>query len=168
VYERPNTTFVAGFIGVSNLMPGQVTQANSGRGTIRLDTGLEVETAIDGVAPGERCHAVVRPEKLEIQHASEPTRDGLPSVEGVVESSVYLGTSTQIVVRIPGEVSMTVLVPNASEAERARLPGGGAGVRLSWAPEHMHVVRESAARPDADADARPADEEDQLPEQTTA
>jgi spermidine/putrescine transport system ATP-binding protein len=168
VYARPSTTFVAGFIGVSNLMPGQVTQANAGRGTIRLDTGLEVETAIDGLANRERCHAVVRPEKLEIQHANEPARDGLPSVEGVVESSVYLGTSTQIVVRIPGEVSMTVLVPNASEAERARLPGGGAGVRLSWAPEHMHVVRESAARPDADADARPADEEDQLPEQTTA
>jgi spermidine/putrescine transport system ATP-binding protein len=168
VYERPSTTFVAGFIGVSNLMPGQVTQANSGRGTIRLDTGLEVETAIDGIAQGERCHAVVRPEKLEIQHASEPTRDGLPSVEGVVESSVYLGTSTQIVVRLPGDVSMTVLCPNVNEAERARLPGGGAAVRLTWAPEHMHVVRESAARPDADAEARPADEEDQLPEQTTA
>jgi spermidine/putrescine transport system ATP-binding protein len=168
VYERPSTTFVAGFIGVSNLMPGQVTQANSGRGTIRLDTGLEVETAIDGIAPGERCHAVVRPEKLEIQHASEPTRDGLPSVEGVVESSVYLGTSTQIVVRLPGDVSMTVLCPNINEAERARLPGGGAAVRLSWAPEHMHVVRESAARAEADAEAKPADAEDQLPEQTTA
>jgi spermidine/putrescine transport system ATP-binding protein len=168
VYERPSTTFVAGFIGVSNLMPGQVTQANAGRGTIRLDTGLEVETAIDGIAPGERCHAVVRPEKLEIQHASEPTHDGLPSVEGVVESSVYLGTSTQIVVRLPGDVSMTVLCPNVNEVERARLPGGGAAVRLTWAPEHMHVVRESAARPDADAEARPADEEDQLPEQTTA
>ncbi len=167
VYERPSTTFVAGFIGVSNLMPGQVTQANAGRGTIRLDTGLEVEVAIDGITPGERCHAVVRPEKLEIGHASEPASDGLPSVEGVVESSVYLGTSTQIVVRIPGEVSMTVLVPNASEAERARLPGGGAAVRLSWAPEHMHVVRESTARPDADAEAEPADREDQLPEETT-
>ena len=44
---------------------------------------------------------------------------------------------------------MTVLVPNADEAERARLPGGGSDVRLSWAPEHIHVVRESeeAARP---------------------
>jgi spermidine/putrescine transport system ATP-binding protein len=168
VYERPSTTFVAGFIGVSNLMPGQVTQANSGRGTIRLDTGLEVETAIDGIAPGERCHAVVRPEKLEIQHASEPTRDGLPSVEGVVESSVYLGTSTQIVVRLPGDVSMTVLCPNINEAERARLPGGGAAVRLSWAPEHMHVVRESAARAEADAAAKPGDAENQLPEQMTA
>ena len=63
-------------------MPGQVTQANDGRGTIRLDTGLEVETAIDGITTGERCHAVVRPEKLEIRHASEPARDGLPERRG--------------------------------------------------------------------------------------
>jgi spermidine/putrescine transport system ATP-binding protein len=168
VYERPSTTFVAGFIGVSNLMPGQVTQAGGGRGTVRLDTGLEVETTIDGITTGERCHAVVRPEKLEIQHASETAHDGLPSVEGVVESSVYLGTSTQIVVRLPGDVSMTVLCPNVNEAERARLPGGGADVRLSWAPEHMHVVRESARRPDADEDVKATDTEDQLPEQATA
>ena len=40
---------------------------------------------------------------------------------------------------------MTVLHPNASEAERQRLPGGGARVRLSWSPEHMHLVRESPA-----------------------
>jgi hypothetical protein len=40
---------------------------------------------------------------------------------------------------------MTVLVPNASEAERQRLPGGGAKVALSWEPQHMHVVRESPA-----------------------
>ena len=56
---------------------------------------------------------------------------------------MYLGTATQIVVVLPGDVKLTVLVPNADEAERARLPGGGAPVRLSWAPEHIHVVRES-------------------------
>jgi hypothetical protein len=38
---------------------------------------------------------------------------------------------------------MTVLVPNADEAERQRLPGGGAKVKLSWSSDHMHVVRES-------------------------
>jgi hypothetical protein len=38
---------------------------------------------------------------------------------------------------------MTVLCPNASEAERRRLPGGGARVALIWDPDHMHVVRES-------------------------
>jgi spermidine/putrescine transport system ATP-binding protein len=165
VYERPRTTFVAGFIGVSNLMPGALIRANGDRGTVRLDTGLEVETHVDLISAGERCHAVVRPEKLEIQHAGEQPRTGLPSVEGVVESSIYLGTATQIVVRLPGDVSMTVLVPNASEAERARLPGGGAAVRLSWATEHMHLVRESAERPDTD-EAKPA--QDDVAEQTMA
>jgi spermidine/putrescine transport system ATP-binding protein len=153
VYERPGTTFVAGFIGVSNLMPGTVTSASGGHGRIKLDTGLEVESRIDGIGAGERCHAVVRPEKLQISPAASGSGEGRPGVEGVVQSSVYLGTSTQIVVSLPGDVSMTVLVPNASEADRARLPGGGAPVRLSWEPEHMHVVRESGARPDSEPEA---------------
>ncbi len=99
----------------------------------------------DGLAPGERCYAVVRPEKLRIdarRGGRGGRRDGAPRVEGTVESSLYLGTATQIVVDLGDGVRMTVLVPNASEAERQRLPGGGARVALSWEPEHMHVVRD--------------------------
>jgi len=144
VYERPATTFVAGFIGVSNLMPATV----SAEGEVRLDQGTTVGTTTDGLSRGERCHAVVRPEKLRIDRletSGAPSANGLPRVEGVVESSLYLGTSTQIVVDLGDGVRMTVLVPNASEAERQRLPGGGARVALSWEPEHMHLMRESAA-----------------------
>jgi len=143
VYERPTTTFVAGFIGVSNLMPGTVSAASNGRASVRLDSGVEVEADRNGLARGERCHAVVRPEKLRITRPEEDN-GGDPRVDGTVESSVFLGTATQIVVRLEGDVRMTVLVPNASEAERSRLPGGGAPVRLSWAPEHVHLVHESA------------------------
>jgi len=141
VYERPETTFVAGFIGVSNLMPAIV----SGTGEVRLDQGTTVRAATDGLSSGQRCHAVVRPEKLRIDllDGTGGATNGLPRVEGTVESSLYLGTATQIVVDLGGEVRMTVLVPNASEAERQRLPGGGARVVLSWEPEHTHVVRES-------------------------
>jgi len=141
VYEQPATTFVAGFIGVSNLMPAQV----SGPNEIRLDQGPAVAAATNGLSPGERCYAVVRPEKLRIEvgDAGRVSSNGLPRVEGVVESSLYLGTSTQVVVDLGEGVQMTVLVPNASEAERQRLPGGGVRVALSWEPEHMHVVRES-------------------------
>ena len=64
----------------------------------------------------------------------------LPSVEGTVETSLYLGTSTQIVVRLAGDVPMTVLVPNADEAERAAPARRRRQVRLTWAPEHMHLV----------------------------
>jgi spermidine/putrescine transport system ATP-binding protein len=143
VYERPATTFVAGFIGVSNLMPGQVTQADGSRARVKLDSGPEIEASAEGVVTGERCHAVVRPEKLRIEPLEGSTANGRPSVEGLVEASVYLGTATQIVVGLTEDVKMTVLVPNADEAERARLPGGGVRVRLTWAPEHIHVVRES-------------------------
>ncbi|MGH2993990.1 MAG: ABC transporter ATP-binding protein [Solirubrobacterales bacterium] len=153
VYERPETTFVAGFIGVSNLMPGTVASVNGERVRVQLESGVDVEASADGLGTGERCHAVVRPEKLRIDRAEEPAPDGQPSVEGVVDSSVYLGTTTQIVVRLHGDVPMTVLVPNADEAERQRLPGGGATVRLSWAPEHIHLVRESVAATTGDGHA---------------
>jgi ABC-type Fe3+/spermidine/putrescine transport system ATPase subunit len=124
-------------------MPGTVASANGERAKVHLEAGVDVEAPGDGLHSGERCHAVVRPEKLRISRAEEPAPDGKPSVEGVVDASVYLGTTTQIVVRLHGDVPMTVLVPNADEAERQRLPGGGARVRVSWAPEHTHVVRES-------------------------
>jgi spermidine/putrescine transport system ATP-binding protein len=142
VYDCPATTFVAGFIGVSNLMPGRVSKAGN-PGEVELDAGVTVRASVEGFGAGERCHAVVRPEKLQIDFAEDRSDAELPNVEGVVESSLYLGTSTQIVVRLPDDVAMTVLVANTDEDERQRLPGGGARVRLSWTPEHMHLVRET-------------------------
>ena len=143
VYGRPTTTFVAGFIGVSNLMPGVVEAP----GRVLLDSGVQIAADVAGLGAGDRCHAVVRPEKLEISLPSESVPDGHPGVEGVVESSLYLGTATQVVVALDGDVRMTVLVPNADEAQRGRLPDGGARVRLSWAPQHIHVVRQSSSKP---------------------
>jgi len=142
VYDRPATTFVAGFIGVSNLMPGRVTKAGDA-GEVELDSGVSVRGSTNEFDAGERCYAVVRPEKLQILKADEGAGANLPNVEGIVESSLYLGTATQIVVRLPDDVAMTVLVANTDEDERQRLPGGGAKVRLSWDPDHMHLVRES-------------------------
>lgn len=152
IYERPTTTFVAGFIGVSNLMPGSVAAP----GRVKLDSGPEVAAGTGSLGAGEGCAAVVRPEKLRVALVEEGAApaDGLPRVEGVVESSLYLGTSTQIVVNLGEDVRMTVLVPNANEAERQRLPGGGARVVLSWEPGHMHVVSESIGG--ASAQSEPA------------
>jgi spermidine/putrescine transport system ATP-binding protein len=150
VYDRPTTTFVAGFIGVSNLMPARV----SGTGRVKLDSGPEIEADTSGLDPGETCAAVVRPEKLTVTLVGDGgASNGRPRVEGIVESSLYLGTATQIVVNLGDEVRMTVLVPNADESERQRLPGGGARVTLSWVPEHMHVVTESPTGGTADAKA---------------
>jgi spermidine/putrescine transport system ATP-binding protein len=139
VYDRPATTFVAGFIGVSNLMPATVTAGNE----VKLDQGQTIAAETAGFSTGDRCHAVVRPEKLTVELSGTGAEGPGPRIEGIVASSLYLGTSTQIAVDLGEGVRMTVLVPNADEAERQRLPGGGARVALSWEPEHMHLVRES-------------------------
>jgi spermidine/putrescine transport system ATP-binding protein len=145
VYERPGTTFVAGFIGVSNLMPGEVVSSNGAGTQMRLDAGPTVK-ALDsgGVQTGERAHAVVRPEKLELRQAGAQAEGNRPSVEGQVESSLYLGTATQMVVRLGDGTRMTVLVPNADAEARRDLPAAGDAARLSWSDENIHIVREGS------------------------
>jgi spermidine/putrescine transport system ATP-binding protein len=157
VYERPETTFVAGFIGVSNLMPGTVERTGEA-GQVKLDVNVGIEARVTDCAVGERCHAVVRPEKLEILTADDRPAPGHPSVEGLVESSVYLGTATQVVVRLAGDTRMTVLVPNTDQERRAALPPAGEQVRLTWAPEHIHVVKDSVSGDPTDAVTRPTAE----------
>lgn len=149
VYERPATTFVAGFIGVSNLMPAVA----SGGSDVKLDNGPTV-TSPDATrfSAGERCFAVVRPEKLDVSTADSPPSDR-PSLEGVVEASLFLGTATQMAIRVANDVKITVLVPNASESERQHLPGGGAKVHVSWMPEHMHLVSQSPEDPTVQAES---------------
>ncbi|CAN5543581.1 ABC transporter ATP-binding protein [soil metagenome] len=157
VYERPTTTFVAGFIGVSNLMPGTVRSLEGERATVELEAGVTVQADANGLGTGEHCQAVVRPEKLVVSlsgNGAAPDSSTHQSVDGVVSSSIYLGTATQLVVELKGDARMTVLVPNASEAQRQQLPGGGADVCLSWEPDHIHLVRESGTeRATADHEA---------------
>jgi spermidine/putrescine transport system ATP-binding protein len=147
VYERPGTTFVAGFIGVSNLMPGEVVSSNGAGTHMRLDAGPTVK-ALDsgGVQTGERAHAVVRPEKLELEQAGASAESDRPSVEGQVESSLYLGTATQMVVKLGDGTRMTVLVPNADAEARRDLPAAGDAARLSWSDENIHIVREGQTK----------------------
>jgi spermidine/putrescine transport system ATP-binding protein len=157
VYERPETTFVAGFIGVSNLMPGVVRSLSGDKAEVELEAGVTVSANANGLGTGENCQAVVRPEKLFVASKGAPASEqatGAQSVDGMVASSVYLGTATQLVVELRGGSRMTVLCPNTDEAERQSLPGAGAEVTLSWTPEHIHLVRESdSERATADHEA---------------
>jgi spermidine/putrescine transport system ATP-binding protein len=139
VYERPASAFVAGFIGVSNLLSGEIVSANGNGPAIRLDSGAVLPLAeAPGIPDGARCQAIVRPEKLTVGG------DDGATIEGQLESSAYLGTATQLVVRMGDGASLTALVPNVGDARRQDLPSPGSAVRLSWAPEHMHIVREES------------------------
>jgi spermidine/putrescine transport system ATP-binding protein len=127
LYERPRTEFVAGFLGVSNLLEGTVV----GEEGIKLSDGTDVRVPRETLAG--RTGAVqigVRPEKLRIGGEAGN------SLSGTVTESAYIGVSTQYIVETPAG-PVTVYVQNDR-------PGGqvatGERLTLSWSPESTFVV----------------------------
>jgi spermidine/putrescine transport system ATP-binding protein len=128
LYERPSTAFVAGFLGVSNLLWGTV----AGDGLVRLDGGSELRVApeILGGRTG-RVSVGIRPEKIRISGGEEN------SLSGVVEERAYIGVSTQYVVETPAG-TLNVYVQNSEPGAVVAAPGDR--LTLGWGPESTFVV----------------------------
>jgi spermidine/putrescine transport system ATP-binding protein len=149
LYERPSTRFVAGFLGVSNLLPGAV-QASDGRyATVKLedDTSVRAPSALVG-GKGE-ISIGVRPEKIRLHAPTDGagTPDGHNSLRGVIRDASYLGVSTQYQVEARGGVRLTVYEQNVERATRSELWAPGEEVLLTWSPDHSFVVADAPTTP---------------------
>jgi spermidine/putrescine transport system ATP-binding protein len=138
VYENPATEFVAGFLGASNLLEGEVKEANNGRSTVLLTTGGTVTLPGARIPSDAGTHIKVgvRPEKVEITRGSRAP-NGDNSVEGTVTMTTYIGVSSQYKVATQDGTVLTVYVQNLG-AEEA--PRQGEAVTLSWDPEYTFAV----------------------------
>jgi spermidine/putrescine transport system ATP-binding protein len=142
VYEHPGTEFVAGFLGASNLLDGEIVSMN-GTSTVRLATG-ELIRADDADLPADAGPSVrvgVRPEKITIVSADDQATPGWNHVVGTVRMSTYIGVNYQYKVEGPGGHELTVFVQNQGAA--GSHPAAGQQVRLEWLPEHTFVVEPS-------------------------
>ena len=138
VYERPATEFVAGFLGASNLLDGEVEEGASDTAKVRLATGDVVLLPADRLPREGRVRIGVRPEKL---HIEGPGRN---SVRAQVIASTYTGVSTSYECTTATGAKLVVYVQNAGGAAPV---GAGTSVTLSWEPEHTFAV---AATPRGD------------------
>jgi spermidine/putrescine transport system ATP-binding protein len=128
LYEHPTTAFVAGFLGVSNLLHGTV----SGSTSVRLEQGEEVTVSREALAGRTGKVAVgIRPEKLRLGPGATN------SFTGRVREMAYVGVSTQYIVETTAG-ALTVYVQNAEPGAGSIAPGGG--VELSFSPEAAFVV----------------------------
>jgi spermidine/putrescine transport system ATP-binding protein len=132
LYERPTTAFVAGFLGISNLLAGVV----SGTGTVRLDGAGETRVAGTLPAEGTRVSIGVRPEKLRV------TDDGVNTLRGTVSERAYIGVSTQYIVDTAAGM-ITIYVQNAQAADAGAEPGES--LTVSWDPESTFVLESTEA-----------------------
>ena len=126
LYEEPRTSFVARFLGVSNLLDGEA----DGAGGVRLTDGTLVQAPAVGDRRG-RVAVGIRPEKIRLASTEANV------LAGEVKERSYVGVSTQYIVETPAG-SLTVYVQNAEKAAGAYEPGDR--IALSWSPETTFVV----------------------------
>lgn len=144
LYESPQTAFVANFLGQSNLFPAKVAET-SGEDVILEDSDGRFVMPKGRVAPGVKLTpgtqvlVGVRPEKIHIEplDAAAPPPDHGNFVDGVVETSSFLGVSTQYEVATGGGDIINVFAQNLRA--RSLLPIASP-VRLSWQPVHGFVL----------------------------
>jgi spermidine/putrescine transport system ATP-binding protein len=167
LYERPRTRFVAGFLGISNLLAGEVEGRESDYAVVRLVDNTRVR-APGGLVDGhDRVSIGVRPEKIRLAEPESQPTTGHNQLRGVVSDASYLGVSTQYQIEAEGGARLTVYEQNVERATRSELWARGEAVRLSWSPDHTFVVHEPANVTTTD-DAEPAGSVEQPAEDTPA
>ena len=149
LYERPSTPFVAGFLGVSNLLPGSVQGKDDRYATVKLADDTLIR-APSGLVDGRTDISVgVRPEKIRLRESTDDaTPAGHNALHGIVRDASYLGVSTQYQVEARGGARLTVYEQNVERATRAELWAPGEEVLLTWSPDHSFVVATPGATVD--------------------
>jgi putative spermidine/putrescine transport system ATP-binding protein len=118
VYERPATVFVAGFVGTSNLLSGDVAQS----------------------IVGEAGTFTVRPEKIRMADPDSAAGPDESFAQGRIRSVVYLGSDTRYVVALDAGGELVVTQQNLATSSMEALAAQGKAVRLVWKRQHNFPV----------------------------
>ncbi len=110
VYEQPATGFVAGFVGISNVLSGAAAEAIT----------------------GSDAPFTVRPEKIHMDEADAPVGPDRCSATGHVTAVVYLGSTTRYTVALDAGGELVVAQQNLRMSSMEALQVRGKAVRLTW------------------------------------
>lgn len=146
LYENPTTTFVANFLGQSNLIGGTVNGASGSDLVVDVNGSKVGAVASRSKVTSGEVWVGVRPEKVSL-HAVGAAPSGNVLSGGVVSDVSFVGVSTQYLVRMPWEQELMVFEQNSGSGAGVSV---GDSVDLGWAPEHTFLLD---ARQDANAGA---------------
>ena len=118
IYEHPATPFVAGFVGVSNLVSGQVAERMTG-------------------SPQTFS---IRPEKIHMTDLAEQPGEDMICADGRVRDVVYLGLYTRYLVELEGGGDLVVVEQNLKSTSMDVMTARGQQVRLLWRKEHVRTL----------------------------
>ncbi|MGW3205461.1 ABC transporter ATP-binding protein [Streptomyces sp. NPDC001135] len=138
LYENPQTTFVANFLGTSNLIEAEVDTKNGDDIVLKAAGGKLVLPEARCSAPttaGGKVLVGIRPEKIALTHADDAGSipEGRNRLTGKIADASFIGVSTQYVIDSPVCDELSVYVQNV-ERDGRLVPG--ADIVLHWSPAH--------------------------------
>ncbi len=140
VYEEPQTTFVADFLGISNLLRGRALGKLGDRCRIQVGE-FELHAAKGELSSKGETKLVIRPERVRLEPASASGENRIP---GMVERIVYRGSNSQVFVRLPNGDQIQAFVQNAGdEAQHV----SGDPVRVHLPPDALRVLADTGPAP---------------------
>jgi spermidine/putrescine transport system ATP-binding protein len=138
VYEHPATEFVAGFLGASNLLSGEIKERQGNSVSVLVEGGTTATVpGFRAEGSNGRVKLGVRPEKIHLQKLDSVPSEGTNSVEGLLVMATFIGVGHQYEIEGPGGKPLRVYAQNVGD-ERAFATGEK--VRLVWRQEHTFVV----------------------------
>ncbi len=140
LYERPATRFVAGFLGVSNLLSGAVIETGAEYSHVKVAEDAVVRIPNATVNGSGAVEVGVRPEKIRLFGLDEAPTAGMNVLRGTVRDASYIGVSTQYVVETRSGGRLSVYEQNVERTLHGSMHRPGEEVNLAWSPDHTFAV----------------------------
>lgn len=136
LYERPDNSFVAQFIGENNKLPGTVEDISGGRCLVRLATGELIDaTPVNVTQKGQKTLVSIRPERVEFKPEMMPA--GAHTIEAEVIEIIYMGDILRAVLKVAGSDDFVMKMRNTLGQTRLT---PGQKIKVGWHPQDARAL----------------------------
>ncbi|EDZ47162.1 ABC transporter ATP-binding protein [Leisingera daeponensis] len=136
LYESPENSFVAQFIGENNTLEGTVKEIKNGIALVQLDDGELIDCKPVNVSqPGERTRVSIRPERVE--YNKDRLQAGVHTLKAEVLEFIYMGDIFRTRLRVAGNDEFIIKTRNAPDQVRLQ---PGQQIEIGWLPEDCRAL----------------------------
>ena len=136
LYEEPENSFVAQFIGENNTLEGTVKEIKNGLALVQLDDGELIDCKpVNVTKPGERTRVSIRPERVE--YNKERLQPGVHTLKAEVMEFIYMGDIFRTRLRVAGNEDFIIKTRNAPDQVRLQ---PGTQIEIGWLPTDCRAL----------------------------
>ncbi|ASM74046.1 spermidine/putrescine import ATP-binding protein PotA [Pseudosulfitobacter pseudonitzschiae] len=136
LYEKPENSFVAQFIGENNTLMGEIKEITNGTAVVQLDGGDLIDAVpVNVTEVGERTRVSIRPERVEMN--KERLMPGARTLKAEVLEFIYMGDIFRTRLRVAGTDDFVIKTRNAPDQERLT---PGTQIEIGWLPEDCRAL----------------------------